>query len=196
MTTQRGIRGVARAAGILAPTNGLTVSSRRQTSGPLPKFIPPPRETAPDVGNSPGAAVSGWTSKGVNAGALGSAAFESQSLDLGTESPVDEGSLCVGALAEGPVISVCLSDRIGPAGMATWQGLLFSASDGRLGDKMPLRVSAPARSSSTAEQPIGIATSEMAFAGSSSEVIAQKLARTGVGSSSNFGRKNLTGGSS
>jgi hypothetical protein len=133
MTTQRGIRGVARAAGILAPTNGLTVSSRRQTSGPLPKFIPPPRETAPDVGNSPGAAVSGWTSKGVNAGALGSAAFESQSLDLGTESPVDEGSLCVGALAEGPVISVCLSDRIGPAGMATWQGLLFSASDGRLG---------------------------------------------------------------
>ena len=116
MTTQRGIRGVARAAGILAPTNRLTVSSRRQTSGPLPNFIPPPRETAPDVGNSPSAAVSGWTSKGVNAGAVGSAAFESQSLDLGTESPVDEGSHCVGALAEGPVISVerrvrpCLSE--------------------------------------------------------------------------------------
>ena len=71
-----------------------------------------------------------------------------------------------------------------PQAMADWRS------------KMPLRVSAPARSSSTAEQPIGIATSEMAFAGSSSEVIAQKLARTGVGSSSNFGLKNLTGGSS
>jgi hypothetical protein len=61
---------------------------------------------------------------------------------------------------------------------------------------MLLRVSAQACSSSTAEQPIRIATSEMAVAGSSSEVIAQKLARTGVGSSSNFGLKNLAGGSS